>query len=115
MDQEFAVRTKYDLVVGQEQDGRLLESKEVGEAFNYEGTNFFVLNFWSLEKPFFLVPNRDQETRYTIFRKKIDDGERPLFQKPVGRAWVPHGLRTHLHLVLNFPREHAFMCLFPQT
>jgi len=45
MEQEYAVRTRYDLVVGQEQDGRILDSKSVGEAFNYEGTNYFVVEF----------------------------------------------------------------------
>lgn len=113
MTQDLQVRTKFDLFVGNECEGRLLDMKAIGEAFNYEGASYYVLNFWSLEKPFFLVPNRDQESRYTIFRKKIDTESRPVFQKPVGRAWVSEKLRTHLHLMLNFPRDHAFMSLFP--
>ena len=117
MDQNYTSRTKYDLVTGKEYDGRLLETKRVGDAFKYEGSHYYILDIWGKGLPYYLVPNRDQETRYTLFEKKIDCEEkgRPIFQRPIGRAWIPEGLRTHLHLYTNFSREHAYMCLFPES
>jgi hypothetical protein len=116
MEEKFISRTKFDVVIGTKSDNRLLTTKEVGYSLSFEGTNYYVLKLWVwARETYYLVRNRDSDTRYTVFTKKIDGEATPRFQNPVGFAWVPENLRTHLEIRFNIPSMHVYMSLFPST
>lgn len=115
MDQTYLVKIKYDLSFGRKFDGRLVMTRDAGHALNIEGTNYYNVYLWHTGKYYYLSPNRDKETTYTIFEKKTDDANTSYFRNPVGRAWVPSDLKTHLELDFNAMEKHLFMSLYPST
>jgi hypothetical protein len=111
---DYSNRTKHDVFMGQRVEGALLTPKQVGYALQFEGTDYFVLKFW--ERPqvtYYISKNRDSDTNYTVFAKRIEEETRIKFQNPVGSAQLKPDLKTHLELQLPFSRLRAFMSLFP--
>ena len=107
----------YDLVTGKKTEGKVLYALPAGRALSFSGTNYYVLKLWMLyNHTYYLVRNREDQMRYTVFAKKIEDeGGEVHFQNPVGMGWVSSDCNTHLEIKFRFPRQSVFMNLFPIT
>lgn len=116
---DFSNRTKHDVVMGRKSAGAILEGRPVGHALNFEGTNYFVLKLWERPKDtYFISRNRDDESSYTVFAKKVeveDESGNVKFQNPIGYARLKNDLRTHLEVTLTLSRVQVYMSLFPGT
>lgn len=95
--------------------GRLAHTKAAGHAINADGTDYYSLYLWHTGKTYYLSPNLDNLSGFTIFERKSGFGSQPHFQNPVGRAWVPGDLSTHLELEFNAMERRVFMSLYPDS
>ena len=112
--EQVTEKVVYDLVTGKKAEGKVLYALPGGRALSFPGTNYYVLKLWMLyNHTYYLVRNRDDQMRYTVFAKKIEDDAGIRFQNPVGAGWVSSDLTTHLEIKFRFPRQSIFMCLFP--
>lgn len=114
--EQVTEKTVYDLVTGKKSEGQVLFSLPAGRAISFPGTNYYVLKLWALyNHTYYLVKNRDDQMRYTVFAKKVEDDAGIRFQNPIGAGWVSSDLTTHLEIKFRFPRQSIFMSLFPAS
>lgn len=113
MENDFKVNTKFEVVFGRKYENKLLHTKDAGHALNAEGASYYAIYLWHTGKTYYLSPNRSCETQYTIYEKKVEDSGSIHFRNPVGRAWVPHDLTTHLEIDFNAMNRRLYMSLFP--
>jgi len=111
--ENYINRTKFEISTGKKVDGRLLYSKAQGYALQFEGSPYFVVRLWIFEKELYLVRTRDDEMRYTVFAKKVQEGEQVRFQSPVGKGRITEELKSHLEIYLELLSKPIFMNLFP--
>ena len=113
-EEELEERIVYDLLTGKKGDGIVLYALPAGRAISFPGTRYYVLKLWALyNHTYFLVKNHNDDMRYTIFAKKVEDERGVRFQNPIGNGWISEDLITHLEIKFRFPRQSIYMSLFP--
>jgi len=115
MELPMVVKTKFALVFGKKVGGRLVNTKAAGHALMGNDTDYYSLYLWHTGKTYYLSPNLDSIRNFTIFEKKVGLGNQPHFQNPVGRAWVPGDVGTHMELEFNAMERRIFMSLYPDS
>ena len=112
--EQVTEKVAYDLVTGKRTDGAILYSLPAGRAIAFPGTSYYVLKLWMLyNHTYYLVKNRDDQMRYTVYAKKLEDDTGVRFQNPVGAGWISGDLTSHLEIKFRFPRQSVYMSLFP--
>jgi len=111
---ENADRSKFDLLYAVKENGSLQDIRPAGHALKFDGTDYYVLKLWFLYGfTYFLVKNRADQTRYTLFTRKVDTPDGVRFQNPIGSASNRHDLKDYLEIKIPIFREGIFMSLFP--
>ena len=106
--------TKYDLCVGDKEDGTLNKQKYSGFALLFEGNLHYVVRLIMFPHTwYFLAKNRESQNGYTIYSKCIRNGDLIRFQDPVGVANLNDDIKTHLELKFHLLSQSVFMNLFP--
>ena len=104
----------YDVSTGKKSEGKVLYALPAGRVISFPGTKYYVLKLWALyNHTYFLVKNHNDDMRYTIFAKKVEDKNGVRFQNPVGNGRFEEDLMTHLEIQFRFPRQSLFMNLYP--
>ncbi|MGE4133292.1 MAG: hypothetical protein AB7F86_16735 [Bdellovibrionales bacterium] len=109
-------QTRYPIVIGKREDGRLLHTLETGSCYLQEGDSFYTLKLMIFPgTTYFLTKKKDSADRYTVFAKMVSDGERPKFLNPVGSGRLDKTLPSHMELYFPVLRSQMYMCLFPSS
>ena len=112
--EQVTEKVAYDLITGKRADGAVLYALPAGRAISFPGTTYYVLKLWMLyNHTYYLVKNRDDQMRYTVYAKKLEDDTGVRFQNPVGAGWISGDLTSHLEIKFRFPRQSVYMSLFP--
>jgi hypothetical protein len=103
-------RAVYEIVTGKKGAGKLEFALTTGRALVFPGTNYYVIKLWGFYNiTYYLVKNRDDQTRYTVFSRKIEDDSGIRFLNPVGAGWISTDLPNYLEIKFRFPRQSLFM------
>lgn len=109
--------TKYEVHMGEVEDGILLYPMLAGFAVQFEGTEHYVLRLTMFpSQPYYLCKNKDSLTSYTLFAKAVKDPESRAvrFQNPIGSGRLPDDLKSHLEIRIPLLGTSLFMNLFPR-
>jgi hypothetical protein len=106
--------TRYELVIGRRDGGKLGNTLATGHSFLNEGDAFYTLKLMMFPgQTYYMVKNRNSSDRYTIFAKIIREENSVRFQNPVGSGRLTDDLASHMELYFPVLRSQMFMCLYP--
>lgn len=115
--ENFKSKAKFPVYTGYREGPIIRNEQQAGEALEADcsARTFYLLRMWAFpQDTFFLVPNRDDGSTYTLFAVKTEE-DIPKFRCPVGFGFVSNDLTKHLEIQFTFPRQRVFMSLFPRA
>lgn len=107
---------RFHIYTGYREGTEIKHEQQAGEAYFIEGTikSYYILKMWAFPRDvYYLCSNKNTESSYTLFAKKIGDKNNPTFRRPVGFGFISKDLKKHLEIQFTFPRQRVFMSLFP--
>lgn len=106
--------TRYELVIGRKNAGKLLNTLATGQCFLNEGEAFYTLKLMMFPgQTYYMVKNRSSSDRYTIFSKIVREENSVKFQNPIGSGRLTDDLASHMELYFPVLRSQMYMCLYP--
>jgi len=107
-------RTKHELVTGVKQNGKIIRTYIAGNAYLYEGSDYYVVNLLLFpEKNLFVKKDAASRDKYTVFARCYKQDGKFHFKSPVGNAYLNEDLKTHLEIYLPLLSRRIFMSLYP--
>lgn len=117
MNNKVQIKNRFHVYTGFREGANIQHELQAGEAYEVDNEKkpYYIVKMWSFPKEvFYLVANKNEnESRYTLFAKKIGNDEEPTFRRPVGFGFISKELKRHLEIQFTFPRQRVFMSLFP--
>lgn len=112
--QKKEYRTRHELLTGVKNNGQLENAFPIGQVLIFEDAPYYVVKLWPLYPLTFYISKNASNGNYTVYSKKVIDAEGKVhFQNPIGYAFMPQDLKTHLEIRLRFPAQTLYMSLFP--
>lgn len=109
----YAKSTKYEIFTGFKKDGNLEAKLPAGAAFLDDGLSYYKIRLMIFPQTiYYLVKNKDEQDRYTVYSKMINDGQNVKFLNPIGGGILDRNLQSYLELKFPVLRAHLFMSLF---
>ena len=109
------ISNRFHVYTRKKEGGEIRHELQAGEAYEVEHKKpHFIVKMWAFpQDTFYLCQNRDNQERYTLFGKRVEDGENFTFRRPLGSGFLSRDLKKHLEIQFTFPRQKVFMSLFP--
>jgi hypothetical protein len=110
------IRNRFHIYTGVKQDNTVLHARQAGEAYEVETDRkpHYIVKMWAFpQNTYYLAKNLEGDDRFTLFAKRMGDGDNVRFRRPVGYGLISRDLRQYLEIQFAFPREKVFMSLFP--
>lgn len=106
--------TKHDVILGRKEASGLSNVKIAGFAKLNDGEAYYTLKLMMFpEQTYFIVKNKNSHDRYTVFSKKIEDGDQVVFRHPVGSGQLSLEAQSYLEIYFPLTRSQVFMNLYP--
>jgi len=106
---------RFHIYTGKKEGREIRHELQAGEAYEVSYKKlYYIVKMWAFpQDTFYLCQNRDDRELFTLFAKRVEDGENFVFRRPVGFGFFSRDLRKHLEIQFTFPRQKVFMSLFP--
>ncbi len=109
------IKNRFHIYTGKKEGAAIFHELQAGEAYEVEHTKpHYIVKMWAFpQDTFYLCQNRESRERFTLYGKKVEEGEELIFRRPIGLGFVSRDLKQHLEIQFTFPRQKVFMGLFP--
>lgn len=110
------IRNRFHIYTGVKNETTVQYPQQAGEAYEADTDRkpHYIVKMWSFPtNTFYLTKNFEDEGRFTLFAKRVGDGDAARFRRPVGFGYVSRDLKQYLEIQFLFPRQRVFMSLFP--